>query len=100
MSDKFVFTDPRKIANEAERMYRETLQEKLELPNEGQYVAIDVLTGHHYLGKYAALVLVEARKKAPLGVFHLIKIGGSISLGARYIGRQQSDWDWTLRRRG
>ena len=97
MSDKFALTDPEQIANEAERIYDKKLRESLEASYKGQYVAIDVLTGNHYIGEYAEIALVNAREDAPYGVFHLIKIGGSTSLGARYIGQEQPGWDWSLR---
>lgn len=89
-----MFTNPTEIASEADRIYQEDLKDKLEESNHGHYVAIDVLTGKYYLGDYAEHALMKAREKAPRGVFHLIKIGGLTSLGARYIGRQKTTQGW------
>lgn len=96
MSDKFILTDPEQIAREAERIYKEKLQKKLEESHNGQYVVIDVLTGNHYLGEYGEDALLKARDESEFGVFHLIKIGGSTSLGARYIGQQKHNWNWSF----
>jgi len=96
MSDKFILTDPEQIAGEAERIYEENLRSNLEKSNNGQYVAIDVLTGDHYLGEYGEDALIKAREKSQFGVFHLIKIGEPTSLGARYIGQQKHNWNWSL----
>ncbi len=98
MSNKFALTDPEQIANEGERIYDKNLRERLDASYKGQYVAIDVLTGKHYLGEYAEVALMNAREDASFGVFYLIKIGGSTLLGARYIEQKQPSWYWSLRR--
>lgn len=73
-----------------------TLKEELEESSKGHYVAIDVLTGNHFMGKFAENALMDAREKSPYGVFHLIRIGGPVSLGWRSTGQPEANWDWTL----
>ncbi len=91
MKNRPILIKPQHIADEGERIYRETLKEKLEKSKEGQFVAIDVLTGKHFVEKYAENALIKARGKVSFGVFHLIKIGGSIVLGSRYVGQHGSN---------
>ena len=79
---------PKQIAEMGEAIYRKKLKNKLEKSHKGEYVAIDVLTGKHYLGKYGENALMKARKEASYGVFYLIRIGRPVSLGVRYVGQQ------------
>ncbi len=88
MSTKAVPVRPEQIGEVGEEIYRKTLKEKLESSNMGEYVAIDVLTGKSYLGKYGEIALMEAREKCPHGVFYLVRIGQPVSLGVRYVGSQ------------
>lgn len=85
MTTKTMPASPEQIVEMGEAIYRETLKERLEASNKGEYVAIDVLTGNSYLGKYGEIALIEARRKSPYGVFYLIRIGGPVSLGVRYV---------------
>ncbi len=88
MIDERVLPNPEQFAEKAEQIYRDVLQADLETSNKGEYVAIDPSTGKHYLGKYAEIAIIKAREKDPNGLFHLIRIGGPISLGLRYTRRQ------------
>ena len=85
MTTKSIPASPEQIVELGEAIYRKTLKESLEASHKGEYVAIDVLTGKSYLGKYGEIALMEARKNSPYGVFHLIRIGGPVSLGVRYV---------------
>lgn len=100
MSNTSAFTDPVKIAEAAERIYKERYLEVMERTHRGEHVAIDVRTGEAFVGKYAEQAIMKAREQAPYGVFHLIRIGGRTTLGARFIGHQHPNWDWTLRSAG
>lgn len=83
---KLILDSPDRIAEEGQRIYLAKYRESLERTNIGQFVAIDVLSGQAYVGKFAEIALDEARKKAPNGVFHLVRIGSpgafKVSFGA------------------
>ncbi len=90
-------TDPSKIAQAAEKIYDERHREKLEKEHSGEFVVIDVKDQEIYLGEHPETALQEARKKAPYGVFHLIRIGAPGAFRVSHASRQASPWDWTLR---
>ena len=86
--DPKVLDSPDKIAEEGQRLYEERHKANLEQNRRGEYVAIDVLTGNAYLGRFPEQAIEEARKQAPNGVFHLIRIGApgafKVSFGSRH----------------
>lgn len=67
--------NPAIIAEKGEKIYQDKLKKKLEKKRLGEFVAIDIETEKHYLGKTAEEALEKARKEAPQKIFHLIKIG-------------------------
>ena len=93
-------TNPGEIAKAAEEIYTSNHKEKLEKSNFGKFAVIDVRSGKAYVGKFAEDALGDAREKAPNGVFHLIRIGSPGAFRVGYVGRQEVNWDWTLRPEG
>ena len=89
---------PTKIAEEGRRFYDEQHKANLERDRNGEYVAIDVLTGSAYVARFPELAIEEAREKAPNGVFHLIRIGApgafKVSFGS---GSNDDFWGRPLR---
>ena len=73
------FSSPERIAEEGERIYAERYKVRLEKEIPGKYAAIDVLTGEIYTGQYPEDALAAAKKSAPTGLLHLIRVG---SVGA------------------
>jgi hypothetical protein len=71
------FSSAERIAAEGERLYAERHKARLEKSLPGHYVVIDVLTGEAYTGRYPEEALAAARREAPTGLFHLIRIGSS-----------------------
>ena len=63
------------FAQRAETLYAERHKEQLEREHPGRFVAIDLETGEAYLGDFSGEALQEARRAAPNGAFHLIRIG-------------------------
>ena len=86
MADFRVLDSPEKIAEEGERIYAERYQSQLELERRGHFVAIDVTTDKSYVEEFPEEALEAARKQAPNGIFHLIRIGApgafKVSFGA------------------
>jgi hypothetical protein len=70
-----VLDSPGKIAEVGERIYADRYKAELERTSLGQFVAIDVLTGKHYVAQFPEQALEKARAEATNGVFHLIRIG-------------------------
>ena len=93
-------TDPGKIAKAAEEIYSSKYKEDFEKAHSGQFAVIDVRSGEAYRGEFAEDALGIARKKAPNGVFHLIRIGAPGAFRVSYVGQREAHWDWTLRQEG
>lgn len=69
--------NPELIAERGDKIYRERLQDALEKKHKGEFVAIEVESGKHFLGKSPEDVLEHAKKAFPDKIFHLIRIGYS-----------------------
>jgi hypothetical protein len=67
--------DPSRIADRGEEIYREKYKTAFEEEHPGKFVAIDVMTGHAYIGNTPEEAYENARTDAPQGVFHLIRVG-------------------------
>ena len=67
--------DPQAVAEKGEQLYRDKFKGTYEPANNGWFLAIDVASERAYLGKTADEAYLTARKAAPAGIFHLIKIG-------------------------
>lgn len=93
-------TNPSKIAAAAEKIYNERYQAEYEKDHVGKFVAIDVQDGAAYLGEFPENALQRARKQAPNGVFHLIRIGSPGAFRVSYVGEHATNWNWTLRPAG
>ena len=75
MPDIRDLNSPEKIADAGEEIYIRLYKDELERSHPAQFVAIDVTTEQRYTADDSAEALREARKAAPSGVFHLIRIG-------------------------
>ena len=83
-----------KIAATAVDIYKERYQEEYERDHKGEYVVIDVVEGGAYVDESSSGALEKARKEAPHGVFHLIRIGFESAFKATRLGEAQEDWLW------
>ena len=68
-------TDVDRIVDRAQEIYDLNFREEYEANHGGRFVVIDIRGGNAYLGQYAEEALQKARKEAPYGVFHLIRVG-------------------------
>ena len=68
------------IAKEAEQIYKEQYKERFEQEYLGRYVVINTKNGEASVHEFSEEALLEARKKDPHGVFHLMRIGPSPTL--------------------
>lgn len=68
-------SDPKAVAERGEQLYRDKFKGKYEATEMGSFLAIDVIGEQAYLGKTADEAYLTAKKAAPGGIFHLIKIG-------------------------
>lgn len=87
---------PNKIVQEANRIYKENFQEDFERNHKGKYAAIDVRTGRAYLDSSSDGALQKARKDAPHGVFHLIRVGFRSAFKATGFSGRHDNWIWNI----
>lgn len=73
--EKILLDSPERIAEAGEKLYNERHRKELEATSRNKFAAIDVLTGQAYVADFPEQALEKARKEAPAGVFHLIRIG-------------------------
>ena len=91
-------SDPGKLAEAAEEVYRTKYKNQYEETHFGQYLVIDIKTNDAYVGEYPEGALQTARESAPYGIFHLIRIGAPGAFKVNHVGKQDDCWDWPLRR--
>ncbi len=87
---------PKRIADAAEAIYEQKYQTEMEADHTGEFVAIDVLGEECYRGKSAAEALQTARKEAPHGVFHLIRVGAPGAFSSSYGWGDGTSVSWAL----
>ncbi len=90
-------TNPKAIAENGERIYRERYKEEYERDHVGKYVAINVRTETATLGDSPEETLAAASKKEPGGLFHLIRIGFPGVYSVSY-ARNHGPQDWIFGR--
>ena len=83
---------PAKIVEAATRLYEEKYQADYEGEHKGEYAAIDVRGRGIYVDESSSGALEKARKEAPNGVFHLIRIGYDSAFKATRFVARQDDW--------
>ena len=66
---------PTSIVQQAEEIYQRRYKHEYEEIHNGRFVAIDIKTEETYLGDSSGEALSAARKAAPNGVFHLMRVG-------------------------
>jgi hypothetical protein len=86
------FKTPKQVVEAGEKIYAERYKAQYEADQLGKYVAIDVETAKAYVGETAAEALDTARKDAPLGTFHLMKIGSAGAFRESYSLNANLDW--------
>lgn len=70
-----IIKNPKEMAERGERIYEKSYKTAYEQEHWGKFLAIDVTSERAYLGDTPEAALMEARREAPKGVFHLIRIG-------------------------
>ena len=95
-TEQLNLTIPARIAEKAESIYAEKYKRKMEASHEGEFVAIDVLTGGCHLGETAGQALQTARETSPNGVFHLIRVGSLGAFSSSYGWNDGSSVSWSL----
>lgn len=74
MENDHVLT-PDQVAAKGEEIYQEKLKTMLEPSNNGKFVAIEVVSGEHFVGSTILEAVALARKKYPNRLLHTIKVG-------------------------
>ena len=68
------------IAKNAERIYEQTLKERLEKTHLDEFVAIEPISGDYFLGRTMSEAIGLARKAHPDRLVHAIRIGHEAAL--------------------
>ena len=84
--------NPKTLAEQGEKIYRERYKEQFERDHHGMFVAIDAATGKAYLANEPEVALVNAKKDAPSGLFHLIRVGFAGAFRVSYTSDATLDW--------
>jgi hypothetical protein len=86
------FTNPKDIAERGEAIYKEKYKTAFEEEHWGEFVAIDVMSEHAYIGESPEKALESARRESPQGIFHLIKVGSPGAFRVSYTNHASLDW--------
>lgn len=70
-----IYNTAERIAHAGEKIYDEKYRLDFEREHNGQFAAIDVYTGDAYIADRPEDALRKARKSAPTGIFHLVRVG-------------------------
>lgn len=87
-----VLSHPKAIAELGEKIYHERYRAAFEAVHMGQFVVIDVTTGEAYLGPTAETAYESARRAAPRGLFHLVRVGEPGAFRVSYSSDAHLDW--------
>lgn len=87
-------TNPQVLAELGEKIYRDRYQREYEQQHLGKFVAIDVETQEAYIGDSPEEAFDIARREAPTGLFHLIRVGYP---GVYRVSHAIANPDWIFR---
>lgn len=68
------------VSQDAERIYRSTLQEILEKTHSDEFVAIEPDSGEYFLGRTLSEAIGAARKAHPSRLVHAMRVGHKAAL--------------------
>lgn len=63
------------VAEEARKIYRDRLRELLEVTHLNQFVAIEPVSGEHFIGSTLSAAIGASREKYPDRLPHTLRIG-------------------------
>lgn len=63
------------LVESGQRLYNERLRELLEPAHFGRYVAIDPVSGRHFVADTGTEALLDARRALPEALFYLARVG-------------------------
>ncbi len=85
-------SNPKAIAERGEQIYSQKYREVYESEHPGKFVAIDVTTEKAYVSDTPMGAFESARKDAPKGLFHLVKVGSRGAFRVSYTNNATMDW--------
>ena len=85
-------SNPKAVAERGEQIYKEKYKNTYESEYPSKFVAIDVMTEKPYIANSPMEALEAARKDAPQGLFHLIKVGSRGAFRVSYTNNATMDW--------
>lgn len=89
-------SNPNAIVELGEKIYEERYRKQFEAEHVGEFVAINVNSGHATLGATAEEALRKARESDPKGLLHLIRVGSPGAFRVSYT-LHHGNYDWLYR---
>lgn len=83
-----VSQDSRQIAEQSEQLYRDRLQATLEVSHPGRFVAIEPVSGDHFMGGTLSEAIRAARNAYPQRISYALRVGHSaaVQIGSDSMG--------------
>ena len=75
---------PDEVVERGEKIYNEKYREEYERKYRDSFVVIDIRTGDTWRSRKPEKAFESAKKKAPQGIFYLIRVGYSGAFRASY----------------
>ena len=85
-------SNPKAVAERGEEIYTQKYKGAFESEHPGKFVAIDVMSEKAYIGDSPVEALEAARKDAPKGLFHLVRVGSRGAFRVSYTNNAAVDW--------
>ena len=85
-------SNPKVVAERGEKIYQEKYKAEYERLYPGKFVAIDVTTEAAFVSDTPEGAIKQGQAQAPLGIFHLIRVGQPGAFRVGYIFDGEPDW--------
>ncbi len=88
-------SSPQRISERAVEIYN-GLDDAIKKAHAGHFMVVDVKSGQHYIAEFSEDAFQLARKDAPHGIFHLIRIGAPSAFKVSFSTGHDPNWSWPL----
>ena len=88
-------SSPQRIAERAAKIYN-ALGDEIKEEHAGKFMVVDVKSGKYYIAEFSEDAFRSARRDAPYGIFHLIRIGADSAFKVSFSTGHDANWSWPL----